>query len=481
MKKKLFILIPSFLALVLGGMIVGQAWLKSRFERDSIVEKMETQWNCRVGLDSTSISLFSSPAKVELQGLKFSLRDEEVGKPLVQRKVLDDKDVLIAANHVILAVELEDMIRGHLSVTNLQITDLMAKAEVDEKGVSTLQALFKSPSKIASHGVGIDTKQGDQTVTVGAGSAQVTGVGVDEVGKKKTKHEVQEKNTPFKAEDMRVSLTVQDAGVKNARVEITSRKNNMRITLENVRFDLKQIDVIPSDLANHNRCGFYFEGGIRVEEQDQKEQIANFNLVGSGSLRPFDVNTGELSPDLNLEVTVKKGGLVGGTLLAQQLDKKDLKKLKDYGLELGDIALGGVLQVDASTQVHHVRGKLYLKKDTRLVFPQYEITLLEKSWFNAQQDAHLARARLVVNQDLSSRLLNGAKTSLSAKYGESLASVGMGVLGATLMDDQKRITMPFKSKGSLSKPEVDMDTLLNDAKDLIKDAGKSLLQGLLGN
>lgn len=479
MKKKVFIFIVSLLALALGGMIAGQAWLKSRFERDSIVEKMEAQWNCRVGLDSTSISLFSFPAKVELQGLKLSMRDEEVGKPLMQRVVLDEKNVLIAANHVILAVELEDIIRGRLSVMNLQITDLMAKAEVDEKGVSTLQALFKSPSKMASPVVGVDTRQADQTV--GVGSTQATGIGVDEISKKKTEHETQEKNTPFKAEDMRVSLTVQDAGVKNARVEITSRKNGMRITLENVRFELKGIDVIPSDLANHNRCGFYFEGGIRVEEQNQKAQIANFNLVGSGSLRPFDVNTGELSPDLNLEVTVKKGGLIGGTLLVQQLDKKDLKKLKDYGLELGDIALGGVLQEDANTQVHHVRGKLYIKKDTRLVFPQYEITLLEKSWFNAQQDAHLARARLVVNQDLSSRLLGGAKTSLSAKYGESLASVGMGVLGATLMDDQKRITMPFKSKGSLSKPEVDMDTLLNDAKDLIKDAGKSLLQGLLGN
>jgi hypothetical protein len=280
---------------------------------------------------------------------------------------------------------------------------------------------------------------------------------------------------------MRVSLTVEEAGVQNANIEIISRKNGMRISLENVRFALTGIDVIPSDLANHNRCGFSFEGGIRVEQKGQKAPISDFNLVGNGSLRPFEISTGEWSPDLNLEVTIKKGGLIGGTLLAEQLDKKDLKKLTDYGLELGDIALGGVLQEDANTKVHHVRGRTFMKQDTRLVFPQYEITLLDKSWFNAQQDSHLVRAKLVVNQELSARVLEGAKTTLGAKYGESLASLGIGVLGTTLMDDQKRITLPFKSKGSLSKPDVDMDTLLNDVKDLLKDAGKSLLQGLLGN
>ncbi len=459
MKKKALIFIAVPIALVLAGVLIGQAWLKSRFERDSIIKKLEAQWNCRVSLDSTSVSLFSSPASVELRGIKFSIRDGEVGKPISQRAALDEKNILIAANHVILAVALEDVIRGRLNVSQLQILDLTAKTEVDDNGVSTLQGLFKAPLK---NDISLIEKE------------------ITQSDKQKTEQVKQETNTPFKAEDMRISLTVQDAGMKNAKMEVTSQKNGSKITFENVRFELKGIDVVPTDLVNHNRCGFYFEGGIRIEEKNQKDQVANFNLTGSGSMRPFDENTGEWSPDLNLEVKVKKGGLVGGALLTQQLDKKDLKKLNDYGLELGGIALGGVLQEDASTKIHQVRGKLFIKQDTKLVFPQYEITLLEKSWFNAQQDMHLVRAKLILSEDLSAQLLAGAKIALSAKYGESLASVGLGVLGTTLMDDKMRIVLPFKSKGSLSKPEVDMDSLLNDAKDLLKDAGKSLLQGLLG-
>lgn len=479
MKKKALILIAALLALVIGGLIGGQIWLKGRFERDAIVEKLEAQWNCRIGLDATRISLFTSPASVELEGLKFSPRDGEVGKPLALRSPQDEKTVLITANHVVLAVALEDLIRGRLNVSKLQISDLAANTEVDEEGVSTLQALFKAPSKLPA--VAVVAKPAEQTVTVGAGSTKATGISVDEVGKVKTVPKPHEENIPFRADDMGVSLTVKEAGVHNANIEIVSLKNGMRIRLEKVRFTLTGIDVIPSDLANHNRCGFSFEGGIIIEEQGRKLQVANFSLLGNGSLRPFEENTGEWNPYLNLEVTVNKGGLIGGALIAEQLDKKDLQKLKDYGLELGDLALGGVLKEDVVTRVQHARGRTVMKQDTRLVFPQYEITLLEKSWFNAQQDSHLARAQLVVNQDLSTRILEGAKTSLGAKYGENLAALGIGVLGTTLMDEQKRIVLPFKSKGSLSKPDVDMDTLLNDVKDLLKDAGKSLLQGLLGN
>ena len=36
----------------------------------------------------------------------------------------------------------------------------------------------------------------------------------------------------------------------------------------------------------------------------------------------------------------------------------------------------------------------------------------------------------------------------------------------------------FKGKGPMSKPDVQLDTVLNDIKELLKDAGKSLLEGL---
>ena len=39
-------------------------------------------WNCRAELDASTASLFSSPAKVELKGLKLAPRDAECAKPV---------------------------------------------------------------------------------------------------------------------------------------------------------------------------------------------------------------------------------------------------------------------------------------------------------------------------------------------------------------------------------------------------------------
>lgn len=43
-------------------------------------------------------------------------------------------------------------------------------------------------------------------------------------------------------------------------------------------------------------------------------------------------------------------------------------------------------------------------------------------------------------------------------------------MGSTLMDSEKRLVLPFKAKGPMSKPDVQLDTVLNDIKDLLKDS-----------
>jgi hypothetical protein len=153
--------------------------------------------------------------------------------------------------------------------------------------------------------------------------------------------------------------------------------------------------------------------------------------------------------------------------------------MKDNGIDLGDIALGGVLGEDVSTVVHEVRGKLIVKKDTRLVFPQYEITLNDGTWFNAGEDAHIVRGSLIVGPELSTRILEQAKATANKKLGDGLGDLAVQALKATLMNAQGQLVLPLKSKGRMSKPEVSLDSKLNDAKDVLKDAGKSLLNGFL--
>src|SRR5260221_14261022 len=109
MKKKALYILGS-LAVVLGGLFFGgQAWLKGGFEKNALIQQIESQWNCRAGLDASTASLFSSPAKVELKGLKLAPRDAEVAKPPGQRAPMDPKTVALSMDHAELSVELWDL------------------------------------------------------------------------------------------------------------------------------------------------------------------------------------------------------------------------------------------------------------------------------------------------------------------------------------------------------------------------------------
>ena len=236
-----------------------------------------------------------------------------------------------------------------------------------------------------------------------------------------------------------------------------------------------------SDLAHHNSCDLAYNGHVLVDKPKAELKSADFDVTGSGSIAPFDRDSGEWNPDLTINATVKKGGLVGGSKISDQLKEKDLKKMSELGLDFGDLVMGGVLLEDSSTDVHAFHGKMKVKKATELVVPDYQITLASDSTISASEDRIDARAVLVVRKELSARILDQAKKSSVDRFGKDLADFGETVIRKTLMNDKEELVLPFKLKGKLSKPEVSLDTVVNSIKDGVKDIGKSLLEGLLNS
>ena len=470
MKKKVLIGFSSLFVALIAAVFGGHAWLKGRFEKEQLVAQMEAAWNCRVHLDGTAVSILSMPARVELRGLKLAPRDGEVGKVLSNRAPMDEKTTLVSLERAVLAVELVDLLRGKLSVKQLHLYGLDAKTDVRADGETSLRDLFakpdmekKIPSKPAD-GASVSAKAQDVKAADALTPAKSNG-----------------ENHEFKAGDMMMALQVDEAGVDNANFTITNRENGTVIMIEHVSFSLKNIDVNADNLANHNHCDLDYEASLLVEKMDDKTQMANFTVSGSGSMNPFDADTREWDPDLTLKALVKKGALLGGLPMEKQLSTKNVKKMSEWGVDFTGIAVGGVLGEEAATQVHVVHGKTIIKQDTRLVFPQYEITLLSGSWFHARNDAINAHGKLVAGPELTQKILTTARETIIKKVGsDSLADLAVALIEKSLVDEKKRLNFPFQAKGKLSDPKVDLDSMLGDIKDAIQDAGKNLLRGLLG-
>lgn len=525
MKKKVLYTL-GILVVVLGGLLfAGQAWLKGRFEKEALVRQIEAEWNCRADLASSGASLFSAPAKVELKGLRLAPRDAEVTKPLAQRAPLDPAKVKVSMDRAELSVELWDLLHGKVNVKRLRFDGLGLDGEVDDEGRNSLQTLFESPDK-KPRVVRVGKKK-DQTLEVTAEDVQVKGVKISEAGEKKpeekpmkqeeapkpgevtkpqeddgksaavatqepgakgeparnrpklqTSEAAKEKKAePFKAGDMPVSLQVDEAGIYNGRVEISDHGHGTRTVMDKLRFELKDVDVDPGDLATHNLCHLEFDGTVKLTKDDTAMSTADFQFNGSGRIKPFD-GDGALNPDLSLDVMLKKGSQIGGATIKDTLRKKDAQKLNEYGIDLSDIALGGVLSEDVETEVHTFNGKLIVKKDTRLVFPEYEITVLDGSWFDSRGDKHKVNAKLIVSPELSTHILDQVRQQLADKVGVAeIADLGRELLKQLLLDDKGRMEIPFRSSGSLSKPEPNFDGFLGNISDAFKEMKGKLLFG----
>ena len=299
--------------------------------------------------------------------------------------------------------------------------------------------------------------------------------------KKKKRTKKKRERKPMNASELRMNLAIKEVSISDGSFENIDLEKSTHILFDGLNVALNDIDIVPTDLANHNSCDFDLKSRIKVTKIDKQQTVADFVVSANGTAKPFDPGTSLWSPDLKLDVLLAKGGLLGGESLSKQLSKKDLKKISGYGISLDDIALGGVLKEDATARIHIIRGnKIMLEDDTRLAFPQYEITMLEKSWFNAPEDLHIARAKFVVSPELTQRIIDDAKKVVAKTVSESALLGGVvELLGSAIMDEQKRLTLSFRTKGPMSKPEVGLETAFSDIKDKLKDQGMGLLKGLL--
>lgn len=482
MKKKLLIFTASLFALLGIGTFAGYSWLTARFEKDAVIAQVEQWWDCRATLESSTVNLLSTPATVELRGLKLAISDDEVTKPYAQRSAFPEDQALLVAEHATLSVTLKDLLSRRYNIEKLHISNLRLRTEIDTEGDSTLDMMFDSPEDESEPlpAEQVQTKRPLNALAANISSEPPQTGDPAKPKKKRTKKRKKDKE-PFKASDLGLALQVQEASVNNGSFEIVDFKNQTHMTLSNIALTLSDIDVDPNNLAAHNRSNLKFAGDIKTAKTDSTEVTANFNVQGDGVFHPFAPDTGLWFPDLGLNILIKKGSSFGGAPLETQMREKDMKKMREYGLDLTGLAMGGVLQDDLVTQIHAIGSKMIIGRDTHLIFPDYGITLLQKSWINAAEDDHRLNGRFTANPELSQRVLSGAQAKLGEKYGDTVAALAQATINATFMDEQKRLIIPIKSRGPLSKPDVSLDGTIGDITDSLKSAGKSLLEGLLNN
>lgn len=436
----------------LGG---GMWWVKGQFSREAVERQLQAVCAGRVTLGASELELWSSPARWRLRDLQVHARAGRDGQ------AEPPKEPVLSLEEAVLEVALADLISGTLDVRRLNLTGLSVEEYVSPEGVSDLQAVLAKPGAQAKVTV----------VTEGKPEAE-----------KKPKLEPGEKagSTVFKAEQLGLTLRVREARLSRGRLFIHNRVNKTKTRLEDLSFALTEIDIDPANLAAHNQAGLELavkvtmEGRGKVDGEMRDVTFAKLDVNGRGKMQPFHEETGEWSPVSDWELTLAKGSVLAGYMTLGQADADVTKKVKDFGLDISGLPMGGELLEPAVLKMAFSENRFLIREDARFQMPEYEVRMAKDSWLNSAEDAQDLVVRMVCGEKLDKQL---SERVLASGIPEKMAG---SVLKAFQDEVVKRLAFDLRVAGKMTRPDVKpaWDKALER---LLKDGGglDGLLKGLI--
>ncbi len=413
-------------AAALGG---GSWWVKKQFSREAVARQLESMWSGRVSLGASDLELWSNPARWRLRDLQVFAttgRDGQAEPP---------REPAIRLAEAVLEVSLTDLLSGTLDVRRLTLEGLSVDEYVSPEGESELKTVLTKPK----------TKADDPVADA------------PQPGKPKPKDAEAKKEKEaavFKADQLGVTLRVREARIANGRLYIHNRVNKTKTRLEELNFALTEINVDPANLAEHNQAALELaakltlEGRGKVGGEMADVQFAKLDLRGHGQMQPFDEKTGEWSPVSEWELSLGKGSVLAGYMTLGQAGAEAAKKMKDYGLDLSDLPMGGELLEPAVLRMAFHENRLQVREDARFQMPEYEVRMAAGSWLNSAEDAQDMNIRLVCGEDLEKRLRAGATANgLPESFADSLFKA--------LQDEASgRLAFDVRAAGKLTRPDI---------------------------
>jgi hypothetical protein len=235
---------------------------------------------------------------------------------------------------------------------------------------------------------------------------------------------------------------------------IHNRVNKTKTRLEGLQFALTDIDVDPANLAGHNtvkmalEMKLTLEGRGKVAGEMTDVTFAKLDVSGNGKMQPFEEKTGVWSPVSEWELSLAKGSVLAGYMTMGQASADAAKKMKDFGLDLSDLPMGGELLEAAVLKMAFSENRLLVREDARFQMPEYEVRMAKGSWVNSAEDAQDLVIRLVCGEELQRRLREGMlKSGLPEKMADS-------VVKAFLDETSGRLSFDVRAGGKMTRPEV---------------------------
>jgi hypothetical protein len=477
----LFLVLPGVL---LSGAIVIAGWQALRqFTPERLVRQLETTCNARVQMEGCALSLFSSPARLELTGLQFHPRDEEAnrGTPIASRPPVKITHTYLRMRRALIKADLLALLlRRELRVKSVLIDMGDVKCDILPGGGNSLRALFAPPSTIAAPSTPAMLELAAAAVAATTNAVH-SGPPADEAEVDPAPPN-EDTSTPlstrpvFAATQLPGIVALDSIVFADSRIRIRNRKTRAVTELNELQFNLTDVAVNPADLTTTNRGTVNMTTRIVMTGSKKKPgPVATLGLRLNGTLTPFDRTSGQFQPDLQFTTDITTDSVLESIPALEKIEK-NMARARRAGLKIEPLGSQIRLAADSRMAMHFRDGRLTLTQPATLDCGGYALTARGGSMVDAVQGTHDVHASWVASQEVSDKALAESRDFLSSVGSEAGDALRELLIDPLVRDG--RLAMDFATSGALSDPDVRIAHPLQDLTDQLKDAGRGLLDRL---
>ena len=476
LRKILLWVVLPLVALLVIAVVVVTMLVSSSLTRDAIAERIESEKNCRVLLDSVDASLLGG--KIVLNNLVLLERDEhaDAGTPLDDRPPPAASQTGIRVKRVEMNAKLIDLLKKKVTVHDLTFDGLDVSFLINrenEDDSTTLDGLFDPPQTISGK-PNNDYAEKKKRREVAKARSML-----------KPDDPAREELDTFNIEELPLPATMDKLVIKNSSVFMKIRKDKTRIRLYDINLTLTDLDIDPDDLANHNKARLGLDCRLDVTGRDKVTVYADLDLHGEGDIAPFDTATGLFNPNLITRATIKEGSEIFSLPLIKKLASA-LDKLKKAGLDVTDLEDTLVVKEDATLRLGWRDAVLQTADPVSVNLNGHHLQMEAGSWLHTGSNEHKINGELTFSQNTSDSAFGRANAFLAKLELLDEATVKqIADLLFSPVTKNGRLYVPFVSSGDFGRPKVRPRVELVDLSDLLKDEAKegalNLLDQLIRN
>lgn len=259
--------------------------------KDMVAGQMESVLNRQVRIEDVDVNIFSVVSGVEVKGVTISNHKTPDQLEALKGKPVAKNDLFTGLKSLNLQVKFFPLLRGRFELSELTLNEPVINIVKYRNGKYNFSDLLEAKKPAEGEAASSKPKEPAEPKP----------------------GETEKPAKAFSADDLPVSITLGAVGIDKGTVHYEDMGVGQAFEVYDLTFLAHSAEIDPSDLEKKDIVKLKFHMGVKPVGRVRSGAVKSFDILlnAKGSMKPFDVKTRLLDPELNLNVGSSKGTMTG--------------------------------------------------------------------------------------------------------------------------------------------------------------------------